>query len=160
MSLKIELDTKALMKGLNGLAAGIDKATRPAAQAGAQVLYDEVRARVPVSRQGHWFYGTASKNAPKGQKRQHAYWYDAGSLKKAIYQKHLPERSVNGSQWYAISWRHSRGAQNSVPYGFMVEFGTSRMPAKPFLRPAYQAKHQAAAERMRDVFVERVKGGG
>ncbi len=120
------------------------KAIRPAAQAGAQVLYDEVRARVPVSRKGHWFYGTTARDAPKGQKKQHAYWFDAGSLRKAIYQKHVPEQAVDGIHVYHISWRKT--GPDAVPYGFMVEYGTARSPAHPFLRSAYEAKKQAALD--------------
>ena len=122
-----------------------EKAIRPAAQAGAQVLYDEVVARVPVSRNGHWFYGTTARDAPKGQKKQHAYWFDAGSLRKAIYQKHVPEKSADGIHVYHISWRKT--GPDAVPYGYMVEYGIlGRAPARPFLRPAYEAKKQAALD--------------
>ena len=127
---------------LEDLEKGLEKALRPAAQAAAQVLYDEARARVPISAKGHWFYGSAAKAAPKGAKRSKAYWFDSGSLQKAIYQKHIPEESSAEKQAYAISWRHT--GKGSVPYGFMVEYGTSKRPARPFMRPAYDAKSAAA----------------
>ena len=145
MTSMIEFHDGGIFAMLDKLPAEIhSKAIRPAAQAGAQVLYDEVRTRVPVSGNGHWFYGSAAKAAPKGQKKQHAYWFNAGSLRKAIYQKHVPEKSVDGTHVYHISWRKT--GPDAVPYGFMVEYGTARAPARPFLRPAYEAKKQAALD--------------
>ena len=63
----IEFHDGGMLAMLDQLPGAIqEKAIRAAAQAGAQVLYDEVRARVPVSGNGHWFYGTTARDAPKG----------------------------------------------------------------------------------------------
>ena len=151
----IEFHDGGVLDMLDKLPAEIhSKAIRPAAQAGAQVLYDEVRARVPVSREGHLFYGSAAKSAPKGQKKQHAYWFNSGSLRKAIYQKHVPEKAVDGTHVYHISWRKT--GPDAVPYGFMVEYGTARSPARPFLRPAYEAKKQAALDAAEEVLGQKL----
>jgi len=104
---------------------------RGGAQAMAQLFYDEARANAPVGNKGHWFYGTHQK-----------YFFPAGTLKAAIYQVFSKDRSTGYRFAYQVSWNHQK-----APYGFMVEYGTSRAPASPFMRPAYAAmRGQVIAE--------------
>ena len=143
----VELHDGGIFDMLDKLPAEIhSKAIRPAAQAGAQVLYDEVRMRVPQSAEGvaHMF-----KNKSGGR-----YLYYSGDLKKAIYQKHSPESSVNGAHVYHVSWRKT--GPGAVPYGYMVEYGTAKWKGKPFLRPAYEAKKQAALDAADKVLGEKL----
>lgn len=113
----------------------------------AKVIYDEARAKAPVSTEGHWFHGTSFKiNGTK-------YWFEPGSLKAAIYRVYSPEKSNDESKLYRISWNEKK-----APYGFMVEFGTSRAPAHPFMRPAFdrvndaiQAGKARMAERIKEL---------
>jgi hypothetical protein len=56
---KIGFDLKQLKTALDEKKEEFRAATRPAAQAGAQVIYDQARLNVPVSKKGHWFYGTS-----------------------------------------------------------------------------------------------------
>jgi hypothetical protein len=147
-------------KELTGMAERIQSAIRPAAQAGAQVLYEEARARVNVSDEAHIFVGTSKK----------PYTFQAGSLKNAIYQVFSKDNSTAERAVYHVAWNHDNKSPNSVPYGFMVEFGylmtrkrykgkngkwyTSkekldtprRVPARPFLGPANDARGQYAVE--------------
>ena len=103
----------------------------------AQVIYDEARAQVPVSTEGHWFHGTSfKKNGTK-------YWFEPGTLKGAIYRVYSPEKSSDESKLYRVSWNHTK-----APYGYMVEFGTSRAPAHPFMRPASDKMGSAIAAGM------------
>ena len=104
----------AMTAALVRLEQALPDVTRPAAQAGAQVLYDEVKARVPVH---------------------------TGTLAAAIYQAYSPEESQDGVQQYHVSWN-----KRKAPHGHLVEFGTSRAPAHPFLRPAYDAASAAALQ--------------
>lgn len=134
-SLSIKFDSHNMTAALESLGSGLPELARPAAQAGAQVLYDEVLQRVPTSAKGHWFHGTSF--AKNGQK----YWFDAGSLKGSIYQVFSKDNSGPSNATYHISWNH-KGA----PYGFMVENGTSRAPAHPFLRPSFDAKSADATK--------------
>ncbi len=103
------------------------------AQAAAEVFYREAKLRAPVSGGGHWFHGTSFKiNGTK-------YFFNAGTLRDSIYQVMSKDNSGEGKATYHVAWNHKK-----CPYGFMVEFGTSRAPAHPFLRPAYEAaKHEA-----------------
>lgn len=62
-----------------------------------------------------------------------------GLLKSAIYRVHSVSESRPGRDVYHVSWNASK-----APHGHLIEFGTSRMAARPFLRPAYEAVKDAA----------------
>jgi len=145
-SVSVTFNDAQAQEWLSQLGAEAQDAVRPAAQAGAQVLYDEVKVRVPVSREGHWFYGTNAK-----------YFFPAGTLRDSIYQVFSQDNSAGAKVTYHVAWNHRK-----APYGFMVEFGTATARAKPFLRPAYDAKKQASLDAVERVFFdllrERVKG--
>lgn len=120
-------------------------AARPAAQAGAQVIYDLARSKVPVSSKGHYFHGKSFKvNGTK-------YYFAAGSLKSSIYQVFSKDNSSATKATYHVSWN-----QTKAPYAWMVEFGTSRAPAHPFMGPAILEGQAKAVQAMRDEFVRLV----
>lgn len=116
----------------------VNTVPRPVAQAGAQVFYEEIRDRAPRSEKEHWFHGTSFRKT--GQK----YLFQPGSLRAAVYQVFSKDNSWDGHATYHVAWNHQK-----VPYGFMVEFGTSRAPAHPFLRPGFYAAQPLALEAAR-----------
>ena len=127
MTSMIEFHDGGILDMLDKLPAEIHaKAIRPAAQAGAQVLYDEVKMRAPMS------------SAPHKSGKQ---TYSPGNLKAAIYQAYSPESSQDGAHVYHVSWNKQKAF-----YGQFIEYGTVKMAARPFLRPAYDAKKQAALD--------------
>ena len=79
----------------------------------AKVIYDEVRANVPVK---------------------------TGLLKESIYRVYSPEKSKVDSKLYRISWN-----KKAAPHGHLIENGTSRAPAQPFMRPAFDHMDAAIA---------------
>lgn len=79
----------------------------------AKVIYDEVK--VNVQKGGAKYPGVVT-----------------GHLRDSIYRVYSPERSNPTKQTYRISWNRSK-----APHGHLIEFGTSRAPAYPFLRPAF-----------------------
>lgn len=91
----------------------------------AKVIYDEAKVNAPESAAEHWFYGRQFKKTGK------KYLFQPGTLKRAIYRVYSPEKSGLTVKTYRVSWNHKK-----APYGFMVEFGTSRAAAHPFLRPS------------------------
>lgn len=149
--MNIEFDLSSFKAELAAKQKKFNDARRPAAQAGAQVIYEQTRINVPVGLKGHYFYGTASKNAPKGQKKALAYYFDAGTLRDAIYQVHSKDHSGATRDEYHIAWNHKE-----APYGFMVEFGTSNAPARSFLGPAIASSKGRAGEAMRQRFIAEV----
>lgn len=56
----------------------------------------------------------------------------SGKLRASIYQVHSKDKSIDGRQEYHVSWNRKK-----APHGHLVEFGTSRAPANPFLYPAF-----------------------
>ncbi len=142
----IDFDTKGADAWLDGILQATEESIRPAAQAGAEELYLEARLRVPQSAQAHYFYGKNSKSTGV------RYYFDPGSLRNAIYQVYSKDNSGKLRATYHIAWNHQK-----VPYGFMVEYGTSRALAHPFLRPAYAARKEFALEVARAHLVKDVK---
>ncbi|TXK26402.1 hypothetical protein FVQ98_14535 [Ottowia sp. GY511] len=74
-----------------------------------------------------------------------------GLLASAIYEAYSPERSEDGkSHTYHVSWN-----KRKAPHGHLIEFGTSRAPAHPFLRPAYYSAGEQAMAAARQVIAQR-----
>ena len=142
-----KFDPSRINARLAAVEAAVKQTVREAAQAGAQVYYDELHARVPVSQHAHIFTSRRRKDGSVGQK----YLYYPGDLKPAIYQKYADDHSTATRAVYRLSWR--KGRAGGVPYGYMVEYGTSRMAPRPFLRPSYAAAHQQAVQVARDTLL-------
>ena len=128
--ISIAFDFSKIAAKLDNITAAAEKATRPAAQAGAQVFYDEVKQRVPVSAKSH----------KSGKKT-----YSPGTLRKAIYQAFADKESGKDKAVYRVSFNKTHAF-----YGRFVEFGTSKMAAKPFLRPAYDAARAKALKAVQE----------
>lgn len=116
--------------------------------AGLDKLERDIREKVLVSGAAAMalvFYDEAKAQAAKHIK--------TGELYNAIYRVlaeglSTPERVV-----YQISWNHTK-----APHGEMLEFGTSRAPAYPFIRPAFafaqdalEAGKARMAERLHEI---------
>lgn len=93
-SVTMSADLDAFNAVIAGIEDGVDAAVRPAAQAGAQVLYDAVLKNV------------------------NALGKKSGNLAGSIYQAFSPENSGEKSATYHISWNASK-----APHGHLVEFG-------------------------------------
>lgn len=154
MSMTISVDTAALDAALDGIAADLDDAARPAAQAAAQVLYNEVKRNV-------------------GRLKKHT-----GNLDRSIYQAFSKSNSGEGHATYHVSWNAKK-----APHGHLVEYGhlqryeitydpqTKRftthkdrplaqpklIAAKPFVRPA-MAAFPAAIEAAKAVLFKTMGG--
>lgn len=73
----------------------------------------------------------------------------SGTLKNSIYQVFSEDNSDKGKATYHVSWNRSK-----APHGHLIEFGTSKAPAHPFLKPAYEAMkgqaYTAAIQKMKE----------
>lgn len=74
---------------------------------------------------------------------------DTGHLKRQIRTRERSDR--DGNMRFAVEV--PRGAF----YGRFLEYGTSKMAAKPFLRPAAETKTEAAVTTMRDALAEAIE---
>lgn len=155
MSLTITSNTDALDSLLDELADGAEAAARPAAQAGAQVLYDAVMRNVAS-------IGNVT-----------------GNLSRSIYQVYSKDQSGEGIATYHVSWNHVK-----APHGWLVENGhlqrykvylgkdgkwytnkSAPLPvpkhvgARPFVRPA-QAMFPQALDAAEAELLKRINGVG
>ena len=153
MSFNLSIDLSAFERDMEALAERAEKAARPAAQAGAQVIYERVKANV----------------AALGRK--------TGNLDSAIYQAFSANNSGEGKATYHVSWNATK-----APHGHLVEWGYIKrwqsimingkwvtlknrplatpvqVPGKAFVRRAKDAMPQAQ-EAMRAKFLEVLHGG-
>ncbi len=90
----MSLDLGAIERAVGRMSDQVGAAVRPAAQAAAQVLYDEVKANVRRI----------------GKK--------TGALESAIYQAYKNASSGEKVAVYAVSWNKQK-----APHGHLVEFG-------------------------------------
>lgn len=121
----IKFDLNQLKASLNATREKVSEARRPAAQAAAEVIYQEARLNAPVK---------------------------TGKLRSAIYQVHSEDNSGETKTTYHIGVNRRK-----APHAHLVEFGTSRAPAHPFLGKAVHEKGTAALQAMRRAFIQRVK---
>ena len=150
MSFNLSIDLSAFERDMEALAERAEKAARPAAQAGAQVIYERVKANV----------------AALGRK--------TGNLDSAIYQAFSANNSGEGKVTYHVSWNATK-----APHGHLVEWGYIKrwqsimingkwvtlknrplaapvqVPGKAFMRRAKDAIPMAE-EAMRVTFLERM----
>ena len=153
----ITLDLRSLHAVLDAASRACKEAARPAAQAGAQVLYDEVK-----------------RNVSRIKRK-------TGNLAAGIYQVYSKSSSQDGgTQAYHVSWNAKK-----APHGHLVEFGhlqryqvtydpkTKRftthkdrplatpyqVAARPFIRPAI-AKMLEAEQAMADRFFAELSDRG
>lgn len=118
---------------------------RGATGAGAAVIRKEARQRAPV------FDGQIGDKHPP-----------PGTLKKSVYQSQVRQLSSLVKQVFHVGVRSGKGKKDKggrsldAYYWRFVEFGTSKMAARPFLRPAFEAKKLAAIEAIREYMAARI----
>jgi len=141
--LRVDFDMSNLNAQLAEFEAKVGAAIHPAARAGAKVLYDAVKVNAPRSEKAHF---------TKGKKQA----YQPGNLQAAIYYAFNDKTSVPGKHVsFSVSWNKKKAF-----YGAFVEWGTSKMPAHPFLRQAYDSFEQAALTEANTVFMRTFAEGG
>lgn len=122
---------------------------RAAVGAAAAVIRDEAKLRAPVHT------GDVSQGHPP-----------PGTLRRAIVQKQIPEKSGPYRQVFYVTVRRGKqyrkqGKKGNLSqdafYWKWVEFGNSKMAASPFLRPAFEARKAAAAEALKQKLKERIE---
>lgn len=148
MGMKITFDLDAMVKQIDRAHDTVQEAIRPAAQAGAEVLYQAVLRNVQA-------IGSKTGNLQSSI-------YQAFSQDNSVSAITSDGKSVSTSATYHISWNARK-----APHGHLVEYGYVRtrvvyltkdgqwrttnrrlkapkqVPAKPFVRPAQALMPQA-----------------
>jgi len=107
-------------------------ALRAAVAAGARVVAAEARKNVPV---------------------------DSGTLRRSIYTKQIREESGDTQQTFYVGARQGKKEQAKNRDGWyfpFVEFGTEKMAARPFMRPAFESTKDAAVQAIKTRLAERI----
>jgi HK97 gp10 family phage protein len=135
---------KELQNALNQLPKEIQgRPLRSAVSAAAKVIVDDVKARVPVG--------------------------ETGNLKTAVYRYRSRRNSAIGRETFFVGIRQGKAQFKDTAYNRrrgrvgksyktageayywrFLEFGTAKMQAKPFLRPAFEANKSRAVEVIKD----------
>ena len=145
VTIKVEglKDRGAALGRLAGDMAG--KIARAAPNAGAQVVKKAAIANAPMSDQPHQL------GVRKDQIAQ------PGNLKKNIIVKRLPPAERTVTEEHIVTVRHGSGkVPKDAFYGRFVEFGTAKMAARPFLRPALDNNKQAVIDAMKARLKQRI----
>ena len=139
--MKIAFDNAELERQLGATVAKLRAAARPAAQAGAQIVYDTARALAPVSKAAHMFNIEGRVYGP----------FLPGNLRDSIYQVFSKSESNDHKAAYQVSWNFSK-----APYGFTQEYGTSKTPAQSFIGRAMREQGKAALQAIEQRYIAEV----
>lgn len=142
MGMAVRMNVTAFKEQLRAEVDKLHAATRPAAQAGAQIIYERARLEAPVSADSHYFYIRGKKYGP----------YAPGTLKNSIYQVFSKDNSYKDVSTYHISFNKSE-----APYGFIVHNGTSRTAAHPFISKAVVETRAQVREAIKTRYIAEVK---
>jgi HK97 gp10 family phage protein len=126
-----------------------NRGLRASVYAGAKVIRDEAKIR-----------------APKAARSLGPYQPPPGTLKRSIIMKHVRELSGGGRQTFFVLVRHGKkyrkqGKRGNLSqdawYWRFLEFGTRKMHARPFLRPALEAKRREAVSAIKERLIQRIE---
>lgn len=85
---------------------------------------------------------------------------DTGRTDRALYAKFIKEQSGPDRAVYKVGVRsgaRERRKDRDAWYWRLVEFGTAKMPARPFLRPAFESKKGRAVELIAERIASRIR---
>ena len=140
------------VKVLDQLGKAAEAERRKILEYAAIPLVDEIQRRAPASLKPHYRYDTPKASgkfrAPKGMGRVAAK-YVPGNLRRSF--RILPlrrTRDVIIGPKYGKGGGTFGGARADGYYAAFVEYGTVRMPARPFLRPSVAIAGKAVVKRI------------
>lgn len=84
---------------------------------------------------------------------------DTGRLRRSVYVKKMPKQSNGQQQTYIVAVRSGKRYQKTDRDAFywrFHEFGTEKLPAKPFIRPAFEGSKFEAADKIKEVLIKEV----
>lgn len=145
--------TRTEVKGLRGLGEAMRglsedinrKIARAGTNAAAQIVKKAAIQNAPISDGPHQLGVRKSEVVQRG------------NLKRNIIVKKLPPGQTTLTSEHIVTVRHGSGrAPNDAFYARFIEFGTLKMAAQPFLRPALAENLAPATEAMRSRLKSRI----
>jgi HK97 gp10 family phage protein len=117
--------------------------SRAASNAAAQTVKKAAIARAPLGTEPHKVGSVVV--AP-------------GNLKRNIIVKRIPPRETKLTSEHVVTVRRKKG--QDAFYARFLEFGTVKMPAQPFLRPALLTEKESAVDAMAERLRIRLEKAG
>ena len=155
MTLKVDVDLSGVFAELDDCVDAVGQSLKKAVYLGAVIVRNEAIALAPISAKAHIFRsGKLDKETGKFRWNGQEYLFYPGDLRRSIYVVYDKDSSIDLTKAvYKVSWRtkNNQGAGLlSVPYAWWVEFGNATHAAHPFVRKAYDIKHQTAEQTIID----------
>lgn len=141
MGMTVRMDVARFQESLRATAEKMHAATRPAAQAGAQIIYERARLNAPVSSKTHYFHINGRKYGP----------YAPGNLRDSIYQVYSKSNSYKDRSVYHISFN-----KDKAPYGFAYEYGNSSRGAQSFIARSVIETRTEVRQAIKERFIQEV----
>ena len=142
MGMTVRMNVAAFKEQLRAEVDKLHAATRPAAQAGVQIIYDRARLNAPVSDKPHYFHIRGKKYGP----------YAPGNLRDSIYQVFSKDKSFKDVSTYQVSWN-----KDKAPYGYVAEFGNSKEPSKSFIARSVAETRTEVRKAIKTRYIAEVK---
>ena len=159
----LKRDVSALAKLLESLPNGFDPELRKdILQESAKPLVAAAASLAPRSKKTHYMYNTGKLTkrlrSPKGMGNVTGIFHPGNLGRSVQVLKHGPFRKSNAVY---VGPRYPRRMSlrsriTVAPYAHMVEFGTSRQSAQPFLRPAFDKTQRIVFSLARSKFGKHV----
>lgn len=131
---------------------------RAAVRAGANIIKKEAMANAPVSAVAHYYYRRTARSVKRGREQTRVQ-INPGNLRKNIIYRNIRSSGGYLTAEYIVTVRHKGNGVVGQPYaeGIYNEFGTSKMTARPFLRPAFEARKEDAVKAIGAKLDERIQ---
>lgn len=119
------------------------KIARQAVAAGASVIKRRAKELAPIADEPYRVEGNAWSTVSVGGKRKRVVsrvseLVQPGNVPKQIVTKRLKPGQTNLTAEYVVAVRGKRQHGFASYIGALLEFGTVKMEAKPFMRPAFE----------------------
>ena len=142
MGMTVRMDIGRFKEQLRAEVDKLHAATRPAAQAGIEVIYQRARINAPVSDKPHYFHIRGKRYGP----------YAPGNLRDSVYQVFSKDKSFKDVSTYQVSWN-----KDKAPYGYVAEFGNSKEPSKSFIARSVVETRAQVREAIKARYIAEVK---
>ena len=121
-------------------------------------MLDEVKRLAPKAEKAYYRYYRGSLEARKrGDPQNERVLQTPGKLKKSIKRKRVKLESSVGVSIYSAPIKHGGASKYSVFYWRFLEYGTPKMRAFPFIRPAFDHKKEESLERFKQRYREYIQ---
>ena len=117
----------------------------------SKTMLDEVKLLAPKAAKDYFRY-YKGRDGNKDRVLQ-----KPGKLKKSIKRKRVKLESSVGVSIYSAPIKHGGASKYSVFYWRFLEYGTPKMRAFPFIRPAFDHKKEESLERFKQRYREYIQ---